>query len=99
VAAAVVAAGRKPRRRIADLVIAATAIADGLPLYATNPRRLRGKVATSGACVREPFGRCQIGTVPHVRKCGRTPRSRLWTESEHAPNAGERQGYADHCYI
>jgi predicted nucleic acid-binding protein len=37
VAAAVIASGRKPRRRIADLMIAATAIAQGLPLYTTNP--------------------------------------------------------------
>jgi len=37
VAASVVAVGRKPRRRLADLMIAATAIAEGLPLYTTNP--------------------------------------------------------------
>jgi predicted nucleic acid-binding protein len=42
VAAAVVAAGRKPRRRIADLMIAATAIAQGLPLYTTNPGDFAG---------------------------------------------------------
>ncbi len=42
VAAAVVAVGRKPRRGLADLMIAATAIAEGLPLYTTNPDDYRG---------------------------------------------------------
>ena len=37
VTAAVIAAGRIPRRRIADLMIASTTIAEGLPLYTTNP--------------------------------------------------------------
>lgn len=37
VIAAVVSAGRKPRSRVADLMIAATAIAEGLPLFTTNP--------------------------------------------------------------
>lgn len=37
VSAAVVAVGRKPRRRLADLMIAATAIVEDLPLFTTNP--------------------------------------------------------------
>jgi predicted nucleic acid-binding protein len=37
VCAGVIGVGRKPRRRIADLMIAATAIAEGLPLFTTNP--------------------------------------------------------------
>jgi predicted nucleic acid-binding protein len=42
VTAAIVAAGRKPRRRIADLMIAATAIAEGLPVFTTNPADYTG---------------------------------------------------------
>lgn len=42
VAAAVIGAGRKPRRRVADLMIAATAISEGLPLYTTNPGDFAG---------------------------------------------------------
>jgi predicted nucleic acid-binding protein len=42
VTAAVIAAGRKPRRRIADLMIASTAIAEELPLYTTNPDDFTG---------------------------------------------------------
>lgn len=42
VCAAVVGAGRKPRRRIADLMIAATAISEELPLYTTNPDDFTG---------------------------------------------------------
>jgi predicted nucleic acid-binding protein len=42
VSAAVVAAGRKPRRRIADLMIESVAIANRLPLYTTNPGDFAG---------------------------------------------------------
>lgn len=42
VAAAVIAAGRKPRRRVADLMIAAIAIAEELPLFTTNPGDFSG---------------------------------------------------------
>lgn len=42
VAAAVIATGRKPRRRTTDLMIAATAIAHDLPLYTTSPADFAG---------------------------------------------------------
>ena len=42
VCAAVIGAGRKPRRRIADLMIAAIAIAEELPLFTTNPDDFAG---------------------------------------------------------
>jgi predicted nucleic acid-binding protein len=42
VAAAVATAGRKPRRRTTDLMIAATSMAHGLPLYTTNPADFTG---------------------------------------------------------
>ena len=37
ISAAVADVGRTPRRRVADLMIAAVAAAQGLPLYTTNP--------------------------------------------------------------
>ncbi|MEO7421047.1 MAG: type II toxin-antitoxin system VapC family toxin [Ornithinibacter sp.] len=42
VAAAVVDAGRQPRRRVMDLLIAATAHAHGAQLYTRNPRDFDG---------------------------------------------------------
>ncbi|MFD4633701.1 type II toxin-antitoxin system VapC family toxin [Streptomyces sp. NPDC058284] len=42
ICAAVVSAGRKPRHRVADLMIAATAAAEELPLFTTNPDDFKG---------------------------------------------------------
>jgi len=42
VTAAVLAAGRRPRRRLADLMIASIAAAARVPLYTTNPADFRG---------------------------------------------------------
>ncbi len=42
VSAAVLAAGRAPRRRFADLMIASIAMANRLPLYTTNPDDFHG---------------------------------------------------------
>ena len=42
VSAAVIAAGRKPRRRVADLMIASVALAEDLALFTTNPDDFAG---------------------------------------------------------
>lgn len=42
ITAAVRDAGRSPRRRVADLMIAAVATADGLPVFTTNPDDFAG---------------------------------------------------------
>ncbi|SHM97231.1 type II toxin-antitoxin system VapC family toxin [Actinacidiphila paucisporea] len=42
VRAAVIGAGRRPRRRVADLMIAAVAIAEELPLFTTDPDDYKG---------------------------------------------------------
>jgi predicted nucleic acid-binding protein len=42
IAAEVIATGRQPRRRVADLMIASIAAANRLPLFTTNPGFFRG---------------------------------------------------------
>jgi predicted nucleic acid-binding protein len=42
ICAAVVSAGREPRHRVADLMIAAVAAAEELPLFTTNPDNFKG---------------------------------------------------------
>ena len=42
IAAEVIALGRKPRSRVADLMIASIAAANKLPLFTTNPADFRG---------------------------------------------------------
>lgn len=42
ICAAVISTGRKPRRRVADLMIAAIAVAEDLPLFTTNPDDFKG---------------------------------------------------------
>ena len=42
VSAATIAIGREPRPRVADLMIASTAVAEGLPLFTTHPDDFRG---------------------------------------------------------
>jgi len=65
VTAAVLAIGRKPRRRSANLMIAATAIAAELPLYTTNPDDFAGLDRLMAVmAVTRP-------TVPHEREAAR----------------------------
>ncbi|MHB1877054.1 MAG: PIN domain-containing protein [Streptosporangiaceae bacterium] len=65
VTAAVITAGRTPRRRIADLMIAATAIAEGLPLFTTNPGDYTGLESLT------PVIPVTRSPVPHERRPGR----------------------------
>ena len=70
VAAAVVAAGRKPRRRAVDLMIGATAIAEQLPLYTTDPADFTG---LDGLITVIPVTR---PPVPHDRRAPSLPSCR-----------------------
>jgi hypothetical protein len=63
VTAAVVAAGRKPRGRIADLMIAAAAISEDLRLYTTNPGDYAG-LENSSASSLSPAQRCPTRRNP-----------------------------------
>jgi hypothetical protein len=45
ICAAIRAAGRQPRKRAADLMIAATAASNDLPLYTANPDDFQGSEA------------------------------------------------------
>jgi predicted nucleic acid-binding protein len=64
VTAAVVAVGRKPRGRTAGLMIASTAVAEGLPLFTTNPEDFAG---LDNLIRIVPVTR---PTVPHERRPG-----------------------------
>ncbi|WP_067678494.1 type II toxin-antitoxin system VapC family toxin [Nocardia miyunensis] len=57
IAASVIAIGRKPRRRLADLMIAATAIVEELPLFTANPDDYLGldKLLTVVSVTRPPI--------------------------------------------
>jgi predicted nucleic acid-binding protein len=75
VTAAVIAVGRKPRRRTADLMIAATAIAEELPLFTTNPADFVGLDALMRIIpVTRP-------AVPREQPRGRLRRPRQWHQA------------------
>jgi hypothetical protein len=78
VAAAVVAAGAVPRRRTADLMIAASAIAEGLPLFTTNPDDYAGpeklvRVIPVTPAAREEAVTSAVGRLPVQTAVGRLP--------------------------
>lgn len=61
VAAGLRTAGRTPAARAYDALIAASAIAEGLPLYTCNPRDFAG------------IDELDLRTVPHPDRAGPTP--------------------------
>jgi predicted nucleic acid-binding protein len=65
VTSAVIAAGRKPRGRVANLMTAATANTEGLPLYTTSPADFTGldNLLNVIPVTRPP--------VPHEQRSGR----------------------------
>lgn len=60
ISAAVSARGRQPRKRLADLMIAAVAAANSLPLYTTNPGDFAGLDEI-----------LEVVAVPHPAEAGR----------------------------
>ncbi len=59
--AAVIASGRSPRRRVVDLLIGATAVAQTLPLFTTNPQDFLG---LEGILQVVPVGRPAVPGAP-----------------------------------
>ena len=83
VTAAVIAVGRKPRRRTADLMIAATAIAEELPLFTTNPADFVGLDALMRIIpVTRP-------AVPREQPRGRLRRPRQWHQARRTPDQAD----------
>ena len=70
-----ISAGRKPRRRVADRMIAAIAIAEGLPFFTTNPDDYKGPddLLTVVPVTRPTVlhDRCGLASVPHLHHAQR----------------------------
>ena len=84
VTAAVIAVGSRPRMRTADLMIAATAIAEELPLFTTNPADFVGIDALMRIIpVTRP-------AVPREQPRGRLRRPRQWHQARPHTRPGRR---------
>jgi hypothetical protein len=76
VTAAVIAGGRKPRRRMADLMIAAIAIAEELPLFTTSPDDFAGLETL-------------LTVVPVTRMASPTPKTSMLSDDRTAMASGQ----------